>query len=91
MLEKGKGLVLGKLRTIQLVEADLYLIIRVFLGLRNTNKIESSKRISKFNFGSRKNYLIDEAILKKRLIYDTSIWTEEPTVYLITDLSTYYN
>jgi len=30
MLDKGKGPIAGKLRTIQLIEADLQLIMRIF-------------------------------------------------------------
>ena len=35
MIEKGKGPRLGKLQTIQLIEADMQLLIRVFMSLRN--------------------------------------------------------
>ena len=35
MIEKGEGLVLGKLRTIQLTEADLQLTMRMFVRIRN--------------------------------------------------------
>ena len=53
MLDKGKGPILGKLRTIQLIEADLQLIMRIFVGLRNQNTIEGDNRLSEFNFRSR--------------------------------------
>ena len=43
MLKKGKGLVLDKLRTIQLIEADLQLLIWIFITLRNTDSIERDK------------------------------------------------
>ena len=52
MLEKGKGLVLGNLKTIQLIEANFQLIIRVFITLRNQQAIENNRRLSKFNFRS---------------------------------------
>ena len=52
-LEKGKGPVLGKLRNIQLIEADFQMLMRVFMNMRNTNAIEIDKRLSKFNYGSR--------------------------------------
>ena len=65
MLDKGKELVLGKLRTIQLIEADLHLIIRIFIELRNMNTTEGDEKLSEFNFGSRRNYSIKEVLLEK--------------------------
>jgi len=53
ILEKGKGPVLGKLRMIQLIEADFQLIMRIFLKLRNKGKIEKDQHLSKFNIGSK--------------------------------------
>ena len=47
MLEKGKGLVLGKLRTPQLIEADFQMLIRAFSNERMAGKIEKDERISK--------------------------------------------
>ena len=35
IIEKGKGPTLRKLRTIQLIEVDLQLLMRIFLGLRD--------------------------------------------------------
>ena len=58
ILEKGKGPVLGKLRTIQLIEADLQLLMRIYIGERNKEVIENDQHLSKFNYGSRANYLI---------------------------------
>ena len=40
MIEKGKGAKLGKLRIIQLIEADLQIIIRLSMKNRNIEKIE---------------------------------------------------
>ena len=65
MLKKGKWPVLSKLRTIQLIEADFQLIMRVFITLRNQEAIKNNRRLSKFNFGSRKSYAIEEALLEK--------------------------
>jgi len=38
------------------------------MGLRNQNSIEEDDRLSEFNFGSRQNYSINEALIEKRLI-----------------------
>ena len=91
ILDKGKGPIVGKLRMIQLIEADLQLLIRIFLRGKNIRSIEKDIRISKYNFGSQKNYIIEEAILEKRLIYDCSIFNRKPTVYVITGLEVYYD
>ena len=91
MLDKGKGLILGKLRIIELIEGDLQLIIRLYVGLRNDQNIKRSKKLSTFNFGSRKNYSIESALLEKRLIYDTSKYNNEPTIHLISDLEACYD
>ena len=55
---KGKGLIIGKLRTAQLVEADCF-------GFRNDNSIENYRRISQYNYCSRKNNFIEIATLEK--------------------------
>ena len=52
MIKKGKGPKLGKLRTIQLIEADMQLLIRVFMSLRNQGKIEKDVRLLKCNYSS---------------------------------------
>ena len=65
MLDKGKGPILGKLRTIQLIKADLKLLIQIFLGLWYENTLEEDIRASKFIYRSRKGYLIDDTILEK--------------------------
>jgi len=53
--------------------------------------LENDKQISKHNFGSRKGYSIDEAILEKRLLCDASIFIRSNTVHVITDLEACYN
>ena len=72
MIEKGKGPMIGKLRTIQLIEADLQMIMRICINNRNKYKIESNSRVSKANYLSRLNYSIETAILEKKLIYNAS-------------------
>ena len=91
ILDKGKGSIVGKLRIIQLIEANLQLLMRIFLKGKNVESIEKDIRISKYNFGLWKNYIIEEAILEKRLIYDCSIFNRKPTVYVITNLKVCYD
>ena len=40
ILDKGKGPVLRKLRIIQLIEADLQILMHIFVGYRNKGEIE---------------------------------------------------
>ena len=54
MLEKEKGQLLGKLRTMQLVEVDFQLIMRVFMNERMAGLIETDKIISKGNYDQEK-------------------------------------
>ena len=65
ILGKGKGMILGKLRIIILIEVYLQYIIRIYLSNISEELIESDKRFSKSNYGSRKNYSIEIAILEK--------------------------
>ena len=86
MIEKGKGPVLGKLRTIQLIEADLQLLMRIFVNDRNKGSIETDERISKSDCGSRPGYSIQDAILEKRLVFDNILVTGQHSIYAMTDL-----
>ena len=72
MLEKGKGPILGKMRIIELIEGDLQIIVRACVGLRNDDNIKNDERLSKFNFGSRKQCSIESALLEKKVLHDTS-------------------
>ena len=40
-IEKGKGLIIGMLRNIQLIEADLQLLMRIYIGLISEKLIEN--------------------------------------------------
>ena len=55
------------------------------------NVIKRDVRLSKFNYWSRRNYLIEEALLEKKLIYDSAMREESITAYTIIDLQVYYN
>ena len=91
MLEKGKGPIINKLRTIQLIEADLQLIMYISIGNQNSDNIKIDRRISKYNFGSRRNYSIKTALLEKRMIYDASKYDGKMIIYNLTDLEACYN
>jgi len=76
IVEKGKVSVLGKLCIIELIEADLQILLQIFFGVRNEGAIEEDEHISKFNFGSRKNYSVENSILEKRFIYESNLFSE---------------
>ena len=86
MIGKGKGMTLGKLRIIALIEADWQYIMRIYLGEEEEEIIESDTRFSKSSCGSRKNYSIESALLEKRLIFDQSLLSCKLTIYSLTDL-----
>ena len=50
IIEKGKRLVIGKLRIIQLIEVDIQLLIRILINTRNKFRIEKDNRVSKSNY-----------------------------------------
>ena len=83
MIEKGKGLVLGKLRTIQLMQVYFQLLMRIFVNTRNKGSIEVDERISKNNYGSRLGYSIQDAILEKRQVFDYSLVTRVHYIYAL--------
>jgi len=91
MLGKGKGWVIGKLRIVTSIEADLQFMMRIHLGGEEKELIENDNRFSKANYGSRKNYSIESAILEKRLAIDNSLLLEKPTIYYLTDLKAFYD
>ena len=91
MIEKGKRLIVGKLCIIQLIEADLQLLIRILVNNRNKFKIEIDQQIVKSNYGSRLDYSIEDAILEKQLVFDNSIVIRQYNMYNMTNLQSYYN
>ena len=91
ILREGKGMILGKLRTITLIEADLQYIMRIFLNDGKEERIEIDMRFSKSNYGSRKNYSIETALLEKRIVFDNSLISYKKNIYHLTDLKSYYD
>ena len=91
MIGKGKGLALGKLHIIMLIEVDLQYIMKIFLGNEVEEMIENDDRFSNANYGSRKNYSIESVLLEKRMIYDNSMLSGKETIYTITDLKSCYD
>ena len=70
MIGKGKGHRLKKLRTLEMIEADLQLVMRKHLGIRMNERVETDLRMSKYNCGSRTGCSIENEMLEKRLIMD---------------------
>jgi len=65
--------------------------MRIYIGSRNNDKIESDERLFQFNYGTRSNYSIETAILEKRLMYDVAVRDGKPIIHNISDLKAYYN
>ena len=65
--------------------------MRIFLGGRADKLIEQDPRMSKFNYGSRSNYSIDNAILEKRLMYDLSVRDGKTMMHNLSDLEACYD
>ena len=55
-------------------------------GLSYKELIKDNNQFSKANYGSRKNYSIESAILEIRLIMDSSILLIRLTIYNLKDL-----
>ena len=91
ILEKGKGPLLGKLRNITLIEGDLQMMMRHHLYSEKEEMIETDSWFSKANYGSRKNFSIETALLEKRLILDNSLIITKSTIYTLTGLKSCYD
>ena len=86
MLSKGKEMMIVKVRIIALTEADLQHAMRTHLNDDEEELMEEDVRTSKSNYGSRKNYSIENAILEKRLVMDKSLISCKKTMCHLTDL-----
>ena len=76
---------------IQLIEGDLQILMRIFISGQNDDNLELDDRLSTFNYGSRKNYSIETAILEKRLMYDLAVRDGRLMMYTISDLKACYD
>ena len=65
--------------------------MRIFIGGRNDENVEKDDRLSKFNYGSRRNYSIETAILEKRLMYDLAARDGREIMHTISDLKACYD
>jgi len=65
--------------------------MRIFIRDRNDSNLEADTRISKFNYGSCKNYSIENVIVEKRLMYKLVVRDAQEIMYTISDLKVCYN
>ena len=91
ILENSKGPMLGKLRSITLIEGDLQIMMQIHLKSDKEEMIEKDQHFSKVQYGARKNFLIETALLEKQLIFDNSLIEIKPTIYALTDLQSCYD
>ena len=82
---------LGKLRTIQLIEADVQLLMRILINQRNKFKIEKDSRVTKCNYRLRPHYSIEDIILEKKITHNNSLLNRNIIIYNIIDLKSYYD
>ena len=66
-------------------------MMRIFSSAEDTETIENDDRFSKANYGSRRNYSIETAILEKRLVFDHSMMNKKKTIKNLTDLKSCCN
>ena len=69
----------------------MQLLIRVFISMRNINKIKSDERLSKSNYRSRRNYSIESAILEKLLIFNHNQLGMKSTICNLIDFQSCYD
>ena len=65
--------------------------MRIFVNEIMVGVIETDKRISKGNYGSRKGYSIEDLILEKRLLHNCNMKILEQTVHNFTYIASYYD
>ena len=65
--------------------------MRILIRERNDDNLELDDRLLKFNYGSRKNYSIETALLEKRLMYDLAVRDGRPMIYTISNLKACYD
>lgn len=85
-LEKGKGPMIGKLRTATSIEGDLQINMRSYLNSDKGELIEGDDRFSASNYGSRKYHSIETVTLEKRLVMNNNLIKIKPTIHNIADL-----
>ena len=73
------------------IEANMQNTMRIYLNGEEKEKIEPDNYFSKANYGSRKNYSIETAILQTRLMFDHSLLEMKPTVCDFTNLQLCYD
>ena len=90
-VEKRERSTFKKIRILEMIEADLQLVMRMHLWGWTNERVESDKRSSKQNYGSREGHSIENALLETMLIFDHAKKTEESNVHAMSDLEACYN
>ena len=65
--------------------------MRILVNMKNKESIETNPRVSKCNYGSRTNYLINNTIFEKRLWYNNSLLKGMTTIHNIMNLKACYD
>ena len=67
---KSQNPKINKLRIIEWIKVDMKWLMSIFLGLRIDEEDEMDKRLSNHNYGHRKYFSLELALLEKSLISD---------------------
>ena len=65
--------------------------MKICMNTRNKGQIEEDPRVVKTNYELRINYLIEIVLLKKRIICNNGIITENETTCIIADLESCFD
>ena len=89
MLEKGKGPRIDKLRIIQLISADLQLLMRVII-LPGAEAVYHEKKLNESQY-ARKKTTVMSALVEKRLMIEQSKLTREDSMWVVSDMTACYD
>ena len=65
--------------------------MRIYMGSKSEKIIEKDERLSKANYGLRKNYSVELVILEKCLICNSCLLYNAPFIHNLIDLQSCYN
>ena len=66
-------------------------MMQIYLKSDKEEMIEKDQCFSKVQYGARKNFSIEIALLEKQLVFDNSLIETKPTIYTLTDLQSCYD
>ena len=89
MLEKGKGLRIDKLRIIQLIEADLQMLMRTIIS-PVANKVVYENQLNPSRY-ARKFTTTMNTLVEKCLVLESSMLNRDKSVWVVSDMTACYD